>query len=163
MHLWNETKLAKEMREGPIPPADELFYLLVWLMMAGIFSEIAMFTPHEKLRIAESLLFVFSIMAPIITALYCYRLNLARDGRDFITRFIALGAVALIKGAARALEVLALGYIVILSVERHGWLTDAMNWNLIDTALWIAGVALFGNFFAALRRAFMIVAGEPRP
>lgn len=95
MFWWRITPLKEQLLSGGPSQSDQMKYLLATLAFYVIAGEAGFLAaeadPEATLRLTDWISSLVFIVCTCFGTYYCYRRNLAGDGRRFVERFICIG------------------------------------------------------------------------
>lgn len=91
MYLWNITKLKQQLSDGGIEQKDSMKYLIT-LSVVGMIP-----IPKIPFVTGISIHHFFGAVVLILGTLYCYNKNRGSEGRDFLSRYLSLTLIVLVR------------------------------------------------------------------
>ncbi|MBL4894924.1 MAG: hypothetical protein JKY59_08700 [Emcibacter sp.] len=89
MYFWKINNLIADLKEDKISAQQEMWYLFIFIFVAGLAVFAGNFTELEDLK-QSKVIDSFSIVIGCGGVVFCYWANKEFDSKDFIKRFICL-------------------------------------------------------------------------
>ena len=99
MYFWNIEKLKEDIVAGRFSEKDHFIYLLMFVALAAILTEAAlnMGTRATIPNIWDAVNSIGHILIPVMGTFFAYEANGAREGKDFLGRYLSIGFVMTIR------------------------------------------------------------------
>jgi hypothetical protein len=100
MYIWKVYKLAKEFRSGTVTERQQLYYLLVFIILSYIVSDtyINSLTTYETHNWLDILMLPLGLTIGIAGTIYCYKAARGFESNTgFLARYICLGLPILVQ------------------------------------------------------------------
>ena len=157
MYFWKTESLAAELRNGTLSQKDRFKYLLAFMTITAIFTELSYYISEapSTVAISESTLVIF---ITIFGTVWCYIANKSGDDREFIERFVCLSIPVLIHLTVIFLFLYSFYMIIGFYLFENAFdkFTETTNW--VDVGFTI----LFGLYFYwKLSKVIKSVANRP--
>jgi hypothetical protein len=152
LYIWNLDGLKVLLKDGPLPAAMAIKYLLIYFALNSIGSMTALIvktalTPADYTRLAlTTAVFVWGVVR-------AYRANGGRDGRDFLGRLASLYFVCGLRFVIRNILWLLLALIVAMALVGFAialiWSTSALE-RYFKPSADVVSLAITTAFLVAL-------------
>jgi len=154
MNLLNARRVALDLREGRLGPADHLRYLLGSLVLSSLVGHAGLLS--HRLTTGYLVYVTLKLALSLVGMVACFRANAAGDGRDFVPRLICLALPLAIWIGAGSLSAFYGSYYLLSSL--HGTAAAHALFATTVPQIVLECVAL-GLYFALLCR-FLRLAGS---
>jgi len=88
MYFWNVKQLTEDLKEGKVSQKEKFKYFFVFMLLSSFVSEFAVLIDEiNRFSVIEGLTVIFITMLGVV---FCYRINVKGDNKEYIDRFICL-------------------------------------------------------------------------
>ena len=97
MYFWNIEKLKEDIVAERFSEKNRFAYLLIYVVLAAIVMEAFLYIEVENLNIWDVVSSIGNIVITIVGTFFAYEANGAREGKDFLGRYLSIGFVMSIR------------------------------------------------------------------
>ena len=97
MYFWNIEKLKEDIVAERFSEKDRFAYLLIYVVLAAIVMEALLYIEVENSNIWDAVNSIGNIVIAIVGTFFAYEANGAREGKDFLGRYLSIGFVMSIR------------------------------------------------------------------
>ena len=97
MYFWNIEKLKEDIVAERFSEKNRFAYLLIYVVLAVIVMEAFLYIEVENLNIWDVVSSIGNIVITIVGTFFAYEANGAREGKDFLGRYLSIGFVMSIR------------------------------------------------------------------
>jgi hypothetical protein len=155
MYFWKTKKLEAELRNGSLSQSDRYKYLMAFMIIVAICTEISLYIP-ETLSFISLFGSSFVVLITIIGTMFCYKVNRQGDNTDFIGRYICLFLPVTVRLIVFYILIYALYMILgtILLGYAFEKFTDSTNWIDVIFAIGLE-LIFYWKLSVSIRRVAM--------